>query len=65
MDALEDWFFWTWEFGNSATTSSAQAPLWSYVLARAGERLDTDGPATGAEQVGELECEAGVVRWNI
>ena len=35
------------------------------VLARAGERLDADGPATGAEQVVELECEAGVVRCNI
>ncbi|PCH35792.1 glycoside hydrolase family 5 protein [Wolfiporia cocos MD-104 SS10] len=32
MDALGDWFFWTWKIGNSSTTNSVQAPLWSYKL---------------------------------
>ena len=26
MDALGDWFFWTWKIGNSTTTNSVQAP---------------------------------------
>lgn len=32
MDALGDWFFWTWKIGNSSTSNSPQAPLWSYKL---------------------------------
>jgi glucan 1,3-beta-glucosidase len=29
MDALGDWFFWTWKIGNS-TAGIVEAPLWSY-----------------------------------
>ncbi|KAG2050896.1 glycoside hydrolase family 5 protein [Suillus hirtellus] len=32
MDALQNWFFWTWKVGNSSTTNSVQSPLWSYQL---------------------------------
>ncbi|CCM06308.1 uncharacterized protein FIBRA_08559 [Fibroporia radiculosa] len=32
MDALGDWFFWTWKIGNSSTTNSVLSPLWSYKL---------------------------------
>ncbi|KAI0764318.1 glycoside hydrolase [Trametes elegans] len=32
MDALGDWFFWTWKIGPSSTTNSVRAPLWSYQL---------------------------------
>ncbi|GBE80896.1 Probable glucan 1,3-beta-glucosidase [Sparassis crispa] len=32
MDALQDWFFWTWKIGNSSTSNSVEAPLWSYQL---------------------------------
>ncbi|KAI0827637.1 glycoside hydrolase [Trametes gibbosa] len=32
MDALGDWFFWTWKIGPSSTTKSVRAPLWSYQL---------------------------------
>lgn len=33
MDALGDWFFWTWKIGNSTTgTGGVQAPPWSYSL---------------------------------
>ncbi|KAI0785873.1 glycoside hydrolase superfamily [Abortiporus biennis] len=31
MDALQDWFFWTWKIGNS-TAGKVEAPLWSYQL---------------------------------
>lgn len=32
MDAIQDFFFWTWKIGNSSTSNSVQAPLWSYQL---------------------------------
>ncbi|KAI0323600.1 glycoside hydrolase [Cubamyces sp. BRFM 1775] len=32
MDALGDWFFWTWKIGNSTSTGTVRAPLWSYQL---------------------------------
>ena len=32
MDALGDWFFWTWKIGNSTVTDNVAAPLWSYQL---------------------------------
>ncbi|KAI0628401.1 glycoside hydrolase [Trametes polyzona] len=32
MDALGDWFFWTWKIGPSSTTNTVRAPLWSYQL---------------------------------
>ncbi|KAG2050863.1 glycoside hydrolase [Suillus hirtellus] len=31
MDALQDWFFWTWKIGPSSNNTIA-APLWSYQL---------------------------------
>ncbi|KAF9513357.1 glycoside hydrolase family 5 protein [Hydnum rufescens UP504] len=32
MDALPNWFFWTWKVGNSSITGQVEAPLWSYSL---------------------------------
>lgn len=32
MDALGDFFFWTWKIGDSAAAQSVRAPLWSYKL---------------------------------
>lgn len=32
MDALGDWFFWTWRIGE-ATSGKVEAPFWSYKLA--------------------------------
>lgn len=29
MDALQDWWFWTWKVGNS-TAGLVESPLWSY-----------------------------------
>ncbi|KIM27166.1 glycoside hydrolase family 5 protein [Serendipita vermifera MAFF 305830] len=33
MDALGDWFFWTWRIGESLATGKVEAPFWSYKLA--------------------------------
>jgi glucan 1,3-beta-glucosidase len=32
MDALNNWFFWTWKVGNSSTSGTVEAPAWSYKL---------------------------------
>jgi glucan 1,3-beta-glucosidase len=32
MDALQNWFFWTWKIGESSTNNKVQAPFWSYKL---------------------------------
>lgn len=42
MDALDNWFFWTWKIGNSSTTNTVEAPLWSYQLGLEGGWIPTD-----------------------
>ena len=32
MDALQNWFFWTWKIGNSSTSGVVESPAWSYQL---------------------------------
>lgn len=32
MDALQNWFFWTWRIGNSTTRGYAPSPMWHYQL---------------------------------
>jgi hypothetical protein len=32
MDALQNWFFWTWKIGNHSNTDVIGSPLWSYKL---------------------------------
>ncbi|KAF8630431.1 hypothetical protein AX15_002978, partial [Amanita polypyramis BW_CC] len=32
MDALQNYFFWTWKIGNSSVTGQVEAPAWSYKL---------------------------------
>jgi len=41
MDALQNWFFWTWKIGNS-TAGTVQAPFWSYQLGLEGGWMPTD-----------------------
>ncbi|CAL1711949.1 unnamed protein product [Somion occarium] len=41
MDALGDWFFWTWKIGNS-TAGIVQSPLWSYQLGLENGWMPTD-----------------------
>jgi glucan 1,3-beta-glucosidase len=32
MDALQNWFFWTWKIGNSTRSGKIESPAWSYQL---------------------------------
>ena len=32
MDALQNWFFWTWKIGNSTSSGKVESPAWSYQL---------------------------------
>jgi hypothetical protein len=32
MDALQNWFFWTWKIGNSTELGYAPSPFWHYKL---------------------------------
>ncbi|TFK55156.1 glycoside hydrolase [Heliocybe sulcata] len=32
MDALQNWFFWTWKIGNSTVSGKVESPAWSYQL---------------------------------
>lgn len=32
MDALQQWFFWTWKIGPTPADNSPRSPLWSYQL---------------------------------
>ncbi|KAF8636641.1 hypothetical protein AX17_003449 [Amanita inopinata Kibby_2008] len=32
MDALQNYFFWTWKIGNSSVTGKVETPAWSYKL---------------------------------
>ncbi|KAJ7487059.1 glycoside hydrolase family 5 protein [Mycena latifolia] len=41
MDALQDWFFWTWKIGEAAD-GVVRAPLWSYQLGLEGGWMPTD-----------------------
>ncbi|KIJ11889.1 glucan 1,3-beta-glucosidase [Paxillus involutus ATCC 200175] len=42
MDALQNWFFWTWKIGNSSTTNTVESPLWSYQLGLQNGWMPTD-----------------------
>lgn len=52
MDALQDWFFWTWKIGNS-TSNLVESPLWSYQLGLQGGWVPTD-PRTAVGKCGAL-----------
>lgn len=41
MDALGDWFFWTWKIANS-TAGHPESPLWSYSLGLEGGWMPLD-----------------------
>lgn len=42
MDSLQNWFFWTWKIGPSATDNAVRAPFWSYKLGVENGWLPTD-----------------------
>jgi aryl-phospho-beta-D-glucosidase BglC (GH1 family) len=42
MDALQNWWYWTWKVGNSSTSGTVEAPLWSYQLGLQNGWIPTD-----------------------
>jgi hypothetical protein len=42
MDALQNWFFWTWKVGNSSITGIVESPAWSYQLGLEQGWMPTD-----------------------
>ncbi|KAH9050687.1 glycoside hydrolase [Lactarius hengduanensis] len=42
MDALQNWFFWTWKIGNSSTSGQVESPAWSYKLGLENGWMPTD-----------------------
>ncbi|KAI0915319.1 hypothetical protein AcV5_003824 [Taiwanofungus camphoratus] len=61
MDALGDWFFWTWKIGNSSTSNMVESPLWSYQLGLEQGWMPTD-PREAAGTCGALGVKP--VPWN-
>ncbi|KZT18590.1 glycoside hydrolase family 5 protein [Neolentinus lepideus HHB14362 ss-1] len=59
MDALQNWFFWTWKIGNSSTTNTVQCPLWSYKLGLDNGWIPTD-PRQSIGKCGALNVTAPV-----
>lgn len=46
MDALQNWFFWTWKIGNSSISGTVMAPHWSYQLGLQNGWMPTDPRAS-------------------
>ena len=42
MDALQNWFFWTWRIGNSTRSGKVESPAWSYKLGLEQGWMPTD-----------------------
>ena len=42
MDALQNWFFWTWKIGSSSVFGKIMAPHWSYQLGLQNGWMPTD-----------------------
>jgi len=56
MDALQNWFYWTWKIGNSSISGRVESPFWSYSLG-----LDNGWiPEDPREAVGYCAASAGV-----
>jgi len=60
MDALQNWFFWTWKIGNSSVDNAVRAPFWSYQLGLQQGWMPTDprqasGQCANAGFTGQLE----------
>jgi len=42
MDALQNWFFWTWKIGASSVSGVVESPQWSYSLGLQNGWMPTD-----------------------
>ncbi|KIY71672.1 glycoside hydrolase family 5 protein [Cylindrobasidium torrendii FP15055 ss-10] len=58
MDALQDYFFWTWRIGERLDTGVVGSPLWSYKAGLEGGWISQDP----RENVGK--CGTGVARFD-
>ncbi|KAG8826365.1 hypothetical protein FRC18_010071 [Serendipita sp. 400] len=58
MDALQNWFFWTWRIGESSATGKVMTPFWSYKLALQEGWAPTD-PREAAGQCSRLGVDIG------
>jgi hypothetical protein len=47
MDALQNWFFWTWKIGNSTQLGYAPSPFWHYKLGVENGWIPTDPRTAG------------------
>lgn len=56
MDATQNWWFWTWKIGNSSTSGTVEAPLWSYQLGLQNGWMPTD-PRAG---IGKCQALGGI-----
>jgi len=63
MDALQNWFFWTWKIGNS-TAGRCESPQWSYQLGLENGWMPTD-PRTAMGQCGnDSPFEGSLSAWQ-
>ncbi|KZP01260.1 glycoside hydrolase family 5 protein [Calocera viscosa TUFC12733] len=60
MDALQNWFYWTWKIGNSSISGRIESPFWSYSLGLDNGWIPPDPRAA----VGYCAASAGVVMNN-
>ena len=63
MDALGDWFFWTWKVGNSSVTNTVRAPLWSYQLGLQGGWMPKD-PRDASGTCAKLGADPPAPAWD-
>ncbi|KDQ56457.1 glycoside hydrolase family 5 protein [Jaapia argillacea MUCL 33604] len=63
MDALQNWFFWTWKIANSTVTNTVGSPLWSYQLGLQEGWMPTD-PRQAIGMCGALGATVGAVQFN-
>ncbi|KAA1471083.1 exo-beta-1,3-glucanase [Dentipellis sp. KUC8613] len=63
MDALQNWFFWTWKIGNSSVTGKVESPAWSYQLGLQNGWMPTD-PRTAAGTCGNTSPFSGPLAPN-
>jgi len=60
-DALNDWFYWTWKIGPSATSGAIEAPWWSYQLGLQQGWIPAD-PRSGKGSCASMAVPQGVPR---
>ncbi|CAE6534614.1 unnamed protein product [Rhizoctonia solani] len=58
MDAMQNYFFWTWRIGASLQTGQVNSPLWSYKLGLERGYMPTD-PRTAAGSCGNSNPRTG------